>query len=335
LVWWADTLGLRKLCQAERAEILHAHRGQEHWLAAAALRLSVRWDNPLPVLIRSRHILEAVRTHPANRWLYNRATARTLTATRGILQRYLQSGAFHPSRFVVLRGGVDAREFRPEQEGRAIRARLGIAEGDVTFGMTSSFVPIKGHMTALEALAILRRRGLPARLLLASSGGDQDRVARHAAELDIADAVHFLGYRQDLPRALSAADVGLFAARRSEGTSRVVLEWMALGRPVVATDVGCVRELLGDGKEGLIVPLENTGALADAMERLVLDAALRRRLGAEARARAETEYDRQVWTARTEAIYREALGRPPAQPPPPSEAATVSAGARARGEPQA
>ncbi len=83
-VWRQDILGLRELWRAEKADVLHVHRGQEHWLAAAALRLFGRNENPHPVLIRSRHILEPVRTHPPNRWLYNRATDRILTATEGI-----------------------------------------------------------------------------------------------------------------------------------------------------------------------------------------------------------------------------------------------------------
>ncbi len=208
-----------------------------------------------------------------------------------------------------MRGGVDTQDFRPGLNGRALRDQLGIAESDVTFGMASSFIPVKGHMTALEALAALRNRGLPAHILLACSGGDQDKIARRSAELEVESAVHFLGYQKDLPAALSAADVGLFAARQSEGTSRAVLEWMALGKPVVATDVGCVRELLDDGREGFIVPPEDPAALAEAMERMILAPGLRRRMGAAARDHAVNEYDRRVWTERTVAVYREAMGR--------------------------
>lgn len=307
--WRKDIRGILDLWRKEGIQVFHTHRGQDHWLAAAALRLIGGRERSRPVLIRSRHILLPVRTHLPNRWLYNRATDRTVAATDKILRGFMRTGAFRESRFITLRGGVDARDFHPRLNGREVRDQLGISDSDVAFGMASSFASYKGHLTALEALASLRNRGLPARLLLASSGGIQDTVARRSAELEIADAVHFLGYRQDLSTALSAADVGLFAARQSEGTSRVVLEWMALGKPVVATDVGCVRELLSDGVEGLIVPSENPAALEAAMERLILSAALRRRMGSAARDHAEREYDRKAWTERMVAVYREALGR--------------------------
>ena len=308
-VWRRDLRVLRRLMGAADIQVLHAHRGQDHWLAAATLRLGGGGNRPA-ALIRSRHILQPVRTHPANRWLYNRATDRVVAATEKIREGFERSGAFRSARLITLRGGVDAREFRPGLNGRADREKFGIPDSDVVFGMNSSFIRLKGHMTALEALARLRRRGLPARLLPACAGGDQENVGRRAAEMGIGNAVHLLGFRSDLPTALSAADAGLFAARSSEGTCRAVLEWMALGRPVVATDVGCVRELLRDGAEGLIVPPENPAAMADAMERLILNPDLRRDMGRTARDRAEREYDRRAWTGRMVGVYRRALGLP-------------------------
>ena len=314
-VWRRDIRGLRRLMAAADIQVLHAHRGQEHWLAAATLRLGGGGERggenrPAAALIRSRHILQPVRTHPANRWLYNRATDQVVAATEKIRAGFERSGAFRSARLITLRGGVDARDFRPGLNGRGDRERFGIPDSDVVFGMNSSFIRLKGHMTALEALARLRQRGLPARLLPACAGGDQQKVARRAAEMGIGDAVHLLGFRNDLPTALSAADAGLFAARSSEGTSRAVLEWMALGRPVVATDVGCVRELLRDGADGLIVPPENPAALADAMERLVRNPERLRDMGRSARDRAEREYDRRAWTGRMVGVYRRALGLP-------------------------
>lgn len=311
--WREDLRGLRDLWRKGEVQVFHAHRGQDHWLAAAALRLC-RKEPLRPALVRSRHILEPVRTHLANRWLYNRATDLTVAAAEKIRRGFFKTRAFRRARIVALPGGVDARRFHPGLNGKELRAQLGLPDSDVSFGMASSFIPVKGHMTALEALAVLRGRGLSAHLLLAGSGGDQDKVARRSAELGVEGAVHFLGYRRDLPAALSAADVGLFAARQSEGTSRVVLEWMALGKPVVATDVGCVRDLLSSGEEGWIVPPDDPRALAGAMERLARAPGLRRRMGKAARDRAEREYDRRVWTERMTALYRGALDRrkPPA-----------------------
>ena len=308
--WIYDIRGIVERWRRDRIQILHAHRGQDHWLAAAARRLIAGTHSRPPALIRSRHILQPVRTHWLNRWLYNHATAQTVTATETIRRGYMKTRTFQESRFITLRGGVDTRVFRPGPDSHEIRAQFKIPDGEIVFGMSSRFIPLKGHMDAVDALARLRKdRGLPARLMMAGSGGDHEKVAVRAAELGIEDAVHFLGFRNDLPAALSAADAGLFAARSSEGTSRAVLEWMALGKPVVATDVGCVRELLEDGAEGLVVPPEDPSALAGAMERIVRNSDLRRQLGAASRARAESEYDRLVWTRKWVGVYRSVLGQ--------------------------
>ena len=325
-VWRRDIRGLRRLMGAADIQVLHAHRGQDHWLAAATLRLGGggRGGGKKEIGRPPRSSAPGTSSNPSGRI---RPTAGSITGPRtGWSRRPKKSGRglsararSGPHGIITLRGGVDARDFRPGLNGRADREKFGIPDSDVVFGMNSSFIRLKGHMTALEALARLRRRGLPARILPACAGGDQEKVARRAAEMGIGDAVHLLGFRSDLPTALSAADAGLFAARSSEGTSRAVLEWMALGKPVVATDVGCVRELLRDGTEGLIVPPENPAALADAMERLVRNPERRRDMGRSARDRAEREYDRGAWTGRMVGVYRRALGLPaePAGGAPP------------------
>lgn len=315
--WWEDIQRIRRLCREEGVQILHAHRGQEHWLSAAALRLPGFPGPSRPALFRSRHILEPVRAHPLNRWLYNGPTDRTIAVTEGIRRGYLRSGVFQPGRFAVIRGGVDCRAFRPDLDGSALRKSLGLIPQDVAVGMAASFIPIKGHLLALEALALLRRRGLPVVYLLASSGGDEEKIRGRALEVGLSRWVHFLGYQEDLPSALAATDLGLFPSLQSEGTSRALLEFMAMGRPVVAAEVGCVRELLADGEEGLIVPPRDPEALAYAMEKLALDPEGRRRMGASCRRRAERDYSRDVMVSRMEALYRQILSERSLLPPRP------------------
>ena len=311
--WWVDIRDLRRLCLDERAEILHAHRGQEHWLSAAALKLP-GYPSPFrPRLFRSRHILGPVQTHLLNRWLYNGPTDRTIAVTDEIRRRYLGSGAFQSERFSVIPGGVDGHAFRPDLDGNTLRRSLGIGPQDVAVGMAASFIPIKGHLLALEALDLVRRRGLAVVYLLTSSGGDEEKIKKRAQEMDLSQWVHFLGYQENLPSALAATDVGLFASHQSEGTSRALLEFMAMAKPVVATDVGCVRELLADGDEGMIVPPKDPEAMANALEKLVLDPEGRRQIGLAARRRAERDYSRDVMVDRVEALYHQVLsqGRDP------------------------
>ena len=104
--WLADT------------DVVHVHRGKEHWLAAVANRLVRR----PPPLVRTRHIAQAVRPHAANRWLYGRATALTLAVTGAIRGQYVASGLVDAERVVTLPGGADAETYRPDQPRSAPRA---------------------------------------------------------------------------------------------------------------------------------------------------------------------------------------------------------------------
>src|SRR5204862_530877 len=101
-------------------DIVHVHRSKEHWLAAAANRLS-RTSRPI---VRTRHIAQAVRPHAANRWLYRRATAWVVTVTEAIRGQYIASGLLQPERVTTLPGGADVEAFRPLAADPAVRRRL-------------------------------------------------------------------------------------------------------------------------------------------------------------------------------------------------------------------
>src|SRR5947209_10924503 len=99
------------------ADVVHVHRGKEHWLAAVANRLA---PTPRP-LVRTRHIAQAVRPHAANRWLYRQATALTVTVTEAIRGQYIAAGLIAPPRVVTLPGAADAEAYRPDAPTDGVR----------------------------------------------------------------------------------------------------------------------------------------------------------------------------------------------------------------------
>jgi glycosyltransferase involved in cell wall biosynthesis len=139
-------------------------------------------------------------------------------------------------------------------------------------------------------------RALPAlgdrRYSLAFVGGgrDQPQVEEELRAQGLGDRVALLGDRHDVPALLAGADVFVLASR-SEGAPLSILEAMAAGLPVVASDVGGVAELVADGATGLLVPAGEPAALARALARLLDDRALRERMGAAGRARARDRFD--------------------------------------------
>ncbi len=298
-----DLRRLRRLARERSADAIHVHRGVEHWLAAAA------WPNREgPVVVRSRHILEPVRRHLLNRWLYQGGTDRVVAVCERIRRGYVEEGGFPPGRFVTVMGGVDVSAYDPAADGAAFRRAWGIPREAWVVGMAGSVrLWLKGQDVLLRAAARMsgEERGAPW-VVVMGGGEDLERLKALAAELGVAERARFPGYVEDLPEALAACDALAFPSLRSEGTSRVLFEYLASGRPVAASRVGCVGEIVRDGREGLLIPPGDPTALADALGRLRADGGAAGAMGVSARRRAEEEFDCRVMARRMVEVYKEA-----------------------------
>ena len=300
----ADAADVRRLARRlAETDIVHVHRGKEHWLAATANRLS---RTPRPI-VRTRHIAQAVRPHAANVWLYRRATAWVVTVSGAIRGQYLASGLLTPDRVTALPGGADVEAYRPRPAEPAVRRRLG-GDGDRPLvGMIAGLRVMKGHLVVIEAAARLARTGLRPRFVF---------IGRGAMEASIRDAIHraglgaeftISGFVDELPAALAALDLALYAPIESDGMSRVVFECLAAGRPLVASRVGVVPEVLTDGEHAALVPAGDAPELAAAIARLLRDPAACARLSAAGRALIEHRYSGAWLAAALEARYAELL----------------------------
>jgi glycosyltransferase involved in cell wall biosynthesis len=275
-----DGLDLRQLVAwLPETPVLHVHRGKEHWLAALANRTST----PRRAIVRTRHIVQPVRPHALNRWLYGSATDLVVTVTDAIRRQLLASGLAADDRVVALPGGVDAERYRPDAppaHGLDPRGLLKVPPDVPLIGLVGGFRVMKGHETVVAAVARLAAAGLPFHLVFIGQGPFVERVRGLVQAAGLADRVSLVGFVDDLPVMMAALDVALYAALESDGMSRVLWEYLASAVPVVATRVGVVPEVLEDGATALLVPAGEPVPLAAAIERLLRDAPLRKRLGA-------------------------------------------------------
>jgi len=162
-------------------------------------------------------------------------------------------------------------------------------------------VPIKGFDLLVNALADIVAQVPDTHVLLIGEGAEREALEARAAALGVADRLHITGSVTDVIGRLAGADV-LAAPSRNEGMGRVIVEAMALGLPVVGTRVGGIADVILDNECGLLVPPDDTSALANALIDLGRDPALRAKLGAGARPRAET-FSTAVAAAAMRALY--------------------------------
>lgn len=309
----ADGLDVRRLVSwLPEAQILHVHRGKEHWLAAIANRAS-SLRRPL---VRTRHIVQPVRPHALNRWLYGRATDRIVTVTEAIRRQLVAGGLATEDRVVTMPGGVDVDRFRPDARpvrDSGIRAALGVPPDVPIIGLVSGFRVMKGQRTAVEATARLAAEGRRFHLLLIGEGPFAARVRAQVEAAGLRDRISILGFVDDLPAAMAALDIALYSALESDGMSRVLFEYLASGVPVVASRVGVVPEILEDGRTALLVPAGEPGPLGEAVARLLDDPARRREIGAAGAALVHARYSGARLAERLTAMYRSVAG--PSSPP--------------------
>jgi len=209
-------------------------------------------------------------------------------------------------RFRVVPNGVSMPPALAQEAIDAMRSGIGAPVARVLALYVGRLVPEKNIGCLLRALAALPPQARPW-LALAGDGPMRAALARMAAELGIADDVHFLGERSDPVSLMQVADL-LVLPSRQEGLSNVLLEAMAAGCPVVASAVGGTPELVVDGRTGLLFADDDAEALALCLRRLSTDAPLRATLAAQARQRASADYSVERLVAATTQVYEQCLG---------------------------
>lgn len=195
------------------------------------------------------------------------------------------------AKFQVVRLGVDPVILNPQSR----MTTSGItAPGTRPLELLSigRLVPAKGHRILLEALSVVRERGIDIRLTLIGGGPDLSALQQFVARTGLADAVTFtsaLSHSQTLAQ-LRRADIFALASF-AEGIPVALMEAMSLGIPCIGTSIAGILELIRSGVDGLLVPPANAGALADALESLATDSAYRKNLGHSGRQRIVTHYN--------------------------------------------
>ncbi len=193
--------------------------------------------------------------------------------------------------------GINLEQFRPRDPARTNPRPVILC--------VARLEPVKNHEMLFRALELLRPRLNPIVWLV----GEGPLAEAYRAELErrgLADAVQFLGYRYDIPALTAAADLSVLTSMK-EGIPRALMQSMAVGVPVVATDVKGSREVVVDGETGFLVPLGDSQALADRLATLLGSAELRRQMGARGVAHVRQHFDEAQVVERLVGIYRRAL----------------------------
>ncbi|MDH3240801.1 MAG: glycosyltransferase family 4 protein [Alphaproteobacteria bacterium] len=266
--------------------IIQAIAGMGYVFASSALR--ARLLRPL--------VLAAMRA------LLDRAEARTIVQNDDDRRALAEGGIVAPERLLVLPGvGVDLVRFHPMPE----------PPGPPRAVLVSRMIREKGMFETVQAARLLKNRGIDVRIALA---GGPDPESPSAIPQETLDSwaregdVEILGHVDDVPGLWAESHIALLPSYYREGVPHSLIEAAACTRPLIAADGPGLRDIVRDGETGLLVPARDASALADAIERLARDPALRRRLGEAGRRLAEERFGAEVINAKTLGVYRALLG---------------------------
>lgn len=270
---------------------------------------SCAWLTKAPIRVMSRRSLNNYQQRrPAaaklERYFHKQMTAIVGNA-EAVLSQLRSEEHVPPDRLGLIYNGIDLAGMDPSRDREDTRRLLGIPDEALVIVVVANLIPYKGHRDLLEGLSGIAD-ALPAPWRLLSVGRDNgigSELEVLAERLGISENILWLGSRDDVSELLHAADIGVLSSHE-EGFSNAILEGMAVGIAMVATDVGGNAEAVGHGRTGLIVPSHNPQALATAILTLALDPELRARYGAEGRRRVACEFSLSQCVDKYESLYR-------------------------------
>jgi L-malate glycosyltransferase len=242
-----------------------------------------------------RALLKRVRGAALNRFVDLRAAVSEYTATTA-----QQAHGVPPERICVIENAIDLSRFR-DADGAAVRAELGLSREKLVVSV-ARLDEEKGGSVLIRALSLLDG---DAQLALVGEGECAAAWSELAATLGVLERVHFLGLRNDVEEVLAASDLVVVPSQWQEAFGLAVVEGMAAGKPVVVTDSGAMPRIVGDA--GLVVPRHDAVAMAEALQRVLADETLARRLAVRARRRAEERYGMERYVGRMLEVYQRLL----------------------------
>jgi glycosyltransferase involved in cell wall biosynthesis/peptidoglycan/xylan/chitin deacetylase (PgdA/CDA1 family) len=224
----------------------------------------------IPVILSSRRNLNHAMSPGAlfRQRISNRLVTRIVANSQAVKAAVIRTESAPAGKIDVLRNGIDLSTFHRDLAARReIRQKMGVADNEILIGNTSRLYPVKCIHDFLQAAAMVVARIFSARFCIIGDGPLRQELEALAASLNIAGRVHFEGACNNMGSYLNALDMGVLCSE-AEGFSNSLLEYMAMGLPCIATDVGGNREMLGE-QAGLLVPAHRHELLADAMLRLL------------------------------------------------------------------
>jgi len=302
LASWTDMWRFRAWVRRERFDVIHSHRDPAlRFCFLATLGLAI------PAFVTQRGTVYRLPRWGIVRWAFrSRKLDRVIAVAEAVRRVLVEEERLDPDKVAVVYGSYDPERFHRGISGERVRREVGLQPEVPLVGIVGALIEKKGHGDFFQAAARIAEALPSARFLIVGSGKPA-RFADLLNQLNLSQHVVFAGHRRDMPEALAALHVLVCASRKGEGLTGSLREAMAVGTPVVTTDVAGNTELVLPEKTGLVVPIGAPAAMADAILRLLRNRDEANRLSAAAEERVRRLCLNSHRCGQIEQIYKEII----------------------------
>lgn len=292
-------LRLKDFIRERRFDAVHTHMYHANLYGRVAA-----WMAGVPTIFSSVHNIYQRRKR--HRMLINRLlakiTKKIIVGTTAVKEDVKRYDHVPEKKIEIIPYGIDTELFTEEHERSKIRENIGLNPVDFVVGNVARLEKAKGQEFLIKAIRLLKDKGLSVKCLIVGSGTLEGELKDMVGRLGIESDVIFLGTRQDLPQLFSAMDVFVFPSLW-EGLPLSLLSAMAAGLPVITTYVGGIKDIIVDGRNGIVIPISDPLAIADAIEKTFKETELRRRLSEYGRREVIQHHSAKAMTKRLEDKY--------------------------------
>ncbi len=296
-------LFFKKLIEKEKIDIVNTHSSKDSWLVLPAARTA----RNKPLTLRTRHLSTRIHGGILNRFLYNRLPHFVITTGEAIKRQMIEVNGFNADRIISIPTGVDVDIFKPEGIHNDIREDLKLEKSTPLVGSVSVIRSWKGLDYLVKAVPLILKEIPKTRFIIAGEGPYKKTLLKTINETGVSDKVCLLGHREDTLSVFNSIDILAHPSYANEGVPQSVLQAMAMKKPVVASDIPPLKEIVIGSETGILTPVKNPESIAAAIIRLLSDKELSKKLGENGRRLVSSSYSNRGMLNKIESLYRESL----------------------------
>lgn len=289
-------LSIVKILKDKRINLIHMNTMRDHALGTIAAKLA-----GIKKIVRTQHIHYPENPSIIAQFAYNASTS--IICVSHSIKDNMQKHGVPLHKLAIAHSGIDVERFLPHLGDRTLRRDLSIGDEELAIGVVGNFFKNKGHEFFIRAAALLVGSTKKFRFVLAGDGPERKNLESLASNLGLRDLVIFAEFRDDIPRLIAAMDIMVTPSVWEEPLGLVNLEIMLMGKPLVATKVGGIPEIVLDGETGILVPPKDPEGIAEAILRLTHDELLTRKLTAAGSERVKKHFSIEAMAQRILRIY--------------------------------